>query len=43
VAQGVEPNKAYGVRGIASGRMPHFNQTLTENQIRQIVEYERSL
>ena len=43
VAQGVEQNKAYGVRGISSGRMPHFNETLTEEQIQQIVEYERSL
>jgi mono/diheme cytochrome c family protein len=43
VAQGVAPNKAYGVRGIASGRMPHFNETLTEEQIRQIVDYERTL
>jgi mono/diheme cytochrome c family protein len=43
VAEGVAPNKAYGVRGISSGRMPHFNETLTEEQIRLIVEYERSL
>ena len=43
VAQGVAPNKPYGVRGISSGRMPHFNETLTEEQIRQIVDYERSL
>jgi mono/diheme cytochrome c family protein len=43
VAEGVAPNKAYGVRGISSGRMPHFNETLTEEQIALIVEYERSL
>jgi mono/diheme cytochrome c family protein len=43
VAEGVAPNKAYGVRGISSGRMPHFNETLTEEQIQLIVEYERSL
>ncbi|HUF84446.1 MAG TPA: c-type cytochrome [Acidimicrobiia bacterium] len=43
VAQGVAPNKAYGVRGISSGRMPHFNETLSEDQIELIVEYERSL
>ncbi|MGQ0803237.1 MAG: c-type cytochrome [Actinomycetota bacterium] len=43
VAEGVAPNKAYGVRGISSGRMPHFNETLTEEQIQSIVEYERSL
>ena len=43
VAQGVAPNKPYGVRGISSGRMPHFNQTLTEEQIQQIIDYERGL
>ncbi len=43
VAQGVAPNKPYGVRGISSGRMPHFNRTLTEEQIQLIIEYERSL
>jgi mono/diheme cytochrome c family protein len=43
VAEGVAPNKSYGVRGISSGRMPHFNETLTEEQIQLIVDYERSL
>jgi mono/diheme cytochrome c family protein len=43
VAQGVAPNKPYGVRGIASGRMPHFEEILTEAQIQQVVEYERGL
>jgi mono/diheme cytochrome c family protein len=43
VAEGVAPNKSYGARGISSGRMPHFNATLTEEQIQLIVEYERSL
>jgi mono/diheme cytochrome c family protein len=43
VAEGVEANRPYGVRGISSGRMPHFNQTLTEGQIELIVEYERNL
>ncbi|MGH8982993.1 MAG: c-type cytochrome [Acidimicrobiia bacterium] len=43
VADGVAPNRPYGVRGISSGRMPHFNQTLTESQIELIVEYERNL
>jgi mono/diheme cytochrome c family protein len=43
VADGVAPNRPYGVRGIASGRMPHFNQTLTEDQIELIVQYEREL
>jgi mono/diheme cytochrome c family protein len=45
--------KAYGTRGIGSGRMPgfgdrgegedHVTGQLTEAQIRAIVEYERSL
>ena len=43
VADGVAANRPYGVRGISSGRMPHFNQTLTESQIELIVEYERNL
>jgi mono/diheme cytochrome c family protein len=43
VAEGVAANRPYGVRGISSGRMPHFNQTLTESQIELIVEYERNL
>jgi len=43
VAIGVEKNEQYGVRGISSGRMPHFGQVLTKDQIMAILEYERSL
>lgn len=43
VAQGVERDEQYGTRGISSGRMPHFDSILTEEQITAIVEYERGL
>jgi mono/diheme cytochrome c family protein len=43
VALGAPPNELYGVRGISSGRMPHFVDQLTEEQIDAIVAYERSL
>jgi mono/diheme cytochrome c family protein len=45
VANGTDPvaNQQYGVRGISSGRMPHFGKQLSDDQIRQIVAYERSL
>jgi mono/diheme cytochrome c family protein len=43
VATGVPANNLYGVRGISSGRMPHFGKMLTDDQIKQIVAYERSL
>jgi mono/diheme cytochrome c family protein/cytochrome c553 len=43
VAIGVPPNNQYGVRGISSGRMPHFGKQLTDDQIKLIVAYERSL
>jgi mono/diheme cytochrome c family protein len=43
VADGVEARKGYGVRGISSGRMPHFGQILTRAQINAIIRYERSL
>jgi mono/diheme cytochrome c family protein len=43
IAQGVDANKQYGVRGISSGRMPHFGTLLTKEQIDAIVAYERSL
>jgi mono/diheme cytochrome c family protein len=43
VAVGVKPNEQYGIRGISSGRMPHFGQVLTDKQIKAIIEYERSL
>lgn len=35
--------KAYGDRGVGTGRMPGFGRMLTADQIRAIVEYERSL
>jgi len=43
VALGVPANNQYGVRGISSGRMPHFARELTDDQITKIVEYERNL
>ena len=43
IGLGVETNKAYGVRGISSGRMPHFGEILTKAQIDAIIEYERNL
>ena len=33
----------YGIRGISSGRMPHFGAVLTKTQIEAIMAYERSL
>ncbi len=43
VALGAPPNQQYGIRGISSGRMPHFARQLTDDQINKIVEYERNL
>ena len=43
VANGVEEHKGYGVRGISSGRMPHFSAILTKEQIEEIIKFERSL
>ena len=53
IAAGSQYQKPYGIRGVGTGRMPGFgdrgegatkiNGTLTEAQIRAIVEYERSL
>lgn len=43
VADGVEEHKGYGVRGISSGRMPHFAAILSKDQIDAIVKYERNL
>ena len=43
VAQGVPANEGYGIRGISSGRMPHFGAVLTKKQIEDIMAYERSL
>lgn len=41
VTQGSEEFKAYGRGGIGSGRMPGFGEMLTQNQIKEIVGYER--
>jgi mono/diheme cytochrome c family protein len=43
VSTGSQFQKPYGTRGIGSGRMPGFGMVLSEKQIEQIVEYERSL
>ena len=46
VGEGVEFGKSYGVRGVMgneSGGMPHFGQVLTPEQVRAVVEYERTL
>jgi mono/diheme cytochrome c family protein len=43
VGVGVPANQQYGVRGISSGRMPHFGKILSAAQIAEIVDYERSL
>jgi mono/diheme cytochrome c family protein len=43
VAIGVPANNLYGIRGISSGRMPHFVNTLSQAQIKEIIAYERSL
>jgi mono/diheme cytochrome c family protein len=43
VTTGVEKNGQYGLRGISSGRMPHFGTVLSKRQIEAIVDYERSL
>ncbi len=43
ISIGVEANEQYGVRGISSGRMPHFGAVLTKDQIEAIMAYERSL
>ena len=43
VAVGVPANQQYGVRGISSGRMPHFSNQLSDAEIKAIVKYERSL
>jgi mono/diheme cytochrome c family protein len=41
VGAGSVPNKGYGDIGIGSGRMPGFTNMLTQNQLGQIVTYER--
>jgi mono/diheme cytochrome c family protein len=43
VATGSQFATEYGVRGVGTGRMPGFSSMLTADQIRAIVEYERSL
>jgi hypothetical protein len=43
ISIGVDANQQYGIRGISSGRMPHFGSVLTKNQIEEIMAYERSL
>jgi mono/diheme cytochrome c family protein len=43
ISEGVEANAGYGIRGISSGRMPHFGAVLTKTQIEAIMAYERSL
>jgi mono/diheme cytochrome c family protein len=43
VAIGVPANNLYGARGISTGRMPHFGLVLTDEQIKAIIRYERSL
>ena len=40
---GSELGKRYGEQGQGSGRMPAFGQLYTEDQIKIIVEYVRSL
>ena len=43
VAETAEFGEQYGLRGMSSGRMPHFGKTLTPEQIQAVVDYERSL
>lgn len=43
ISEGVPANEQYGIRGISSGRMPHFGAVLTKTQIEAIMAYERSL
>lgn len=43
ITETAEFGEQYGQRGIASGRMPYFGDTLTEEQIKAIVDYERGL
>jgi mono/diheme cytochrome c family protein len=43
VTSGKPANELYGTRGLSSGRMPHFGNTLTKDQIQAIVDYERGL
>jgi mono/diheme cytochrome c family protein len=43
VSETAELGKQYGVNGVSDGVMPHFDSMLTDDQIRAIVDYERSL
>ena len=43
VCEGSQEGQPYGVHGQGSGRMPGFCDMLTQEQIRAIVEYERTL
>jgi mono/diheme cytochrome c family protein len=46
VSQGVDPGKGYGTGGIMTdygGGMPHFGTYLSPQEIKEIVDYERSL
>ena len=43
ISEGVPANQQYGARGISSGRMPHFGAVLTQEQICQIMAYERNI
>jgi mono/diheme cytochrome c family protein len=43
VANGKPANEAYGVRGISSGRMPHYIDVLSKEEIEAVVDYERGL
>ncbi len=40
---GVQAYQGYGLGGISSGRMPHFSDVLTKDQIEAIMAYERGL
>jgi mono/diheme cytochrome c family protein len=43
ITNGSEYGQRYGQQGQGSGRMPGFGEVLTEDQIRAIVDYVRSL
>ncbi|MGB3735556.1 MAG: cytochrome c [Ilumatobacter sp.] len=43
IKNGSEFGKQYGINGQGSGRMPGFGSVLTDEQIRAVVEYVRSL
>ena len=43
ISSGSELGKSYGEQGQGSGRMPAFGQMYTDEQLKLIVEYVRSL